>query len=78
MFIFLILGVIAAGTFAYSIYGVLTDECVVWEQMDWRPTWPYGYAEPKPDVDPNIVTEHLFENNNPHEQSYRTIRRRRP
>lgn len=42
IYVLIVLVVIAISTFAYSIYGVLTDDLVVWEQMNWKPTYPWG------------------------------------
>jgi hypothetical protein len=41
-YVLVALSILAGGTFIYSIVGVLLDSQVVWEQMNWTPTYPYG------------------------------------
>lgn len=51
-------------TFPLSLIMLALDWESVDFKLDWTPTWPYGFPQPKPDVDPDIVTHHLLENNN--------------
>ena len=41
IYVLIVLGVVAIGTFIYSIYGLLADELVVRDQMYWKPTYPW-------------------------------------
>lgn len=52
-----------AATLPASLIMLALDWETVDFKLDWTPTWPYGFPQQQSDIDPNIVTHHLFENN---------------